>query len=162
MTKILTPQCDAHSGVEFFELCDRMSRQNRNRIRKYFSLFNRGLDGFESWTKMEVKISWHTPFNMFIPERLVGLVRISAVQFYSIWLGIAAAIFFLAAFRRVAAGADKAVWLIQNVLMRILIPLFMLMRILIQLFMRMRIRFAVREKKKFLPNLHLFFPKSYV
>ena len=31
-TKILTPRCATHCGVEFFELCDRISRQNQNRI----------------------------------------------------------------------------------------------------------------------------------
>ena len=36
----MTPRCDAHCGVEFFELCDRISWQNRNRIRKYVSLFS--------------------------------------------------------------------------------------------------------------------------
>ena len=29
-TKILTPGCDAHRGVEFFDLCDQISLQNRN------------------------------------------------------------------------------------------------------------------------------------
>ena len=38
-TNILTSWCDAHCGVEFFELCDQISRGNRTRIRKYFSLF---------------------------------------------------------------------------------------------------------------------------
>ena len=46
-TKILTPRCEAHRRVEFFELCDRISQRNRNRIQKYFSLFIRGPDGFE-------------------------------------------------------------------------------------------------------------------
>ena len=54
-TKILTPRCAAHRGVDFFELCDRISRRNRNRIRKYFSLFIRGPDGFKSLKKLEVK-----------------------------------------------------------------------------------------------------------
>ena len=39
----------------FFELCDRISRGNRNQIRKYFTLFIRGPDGFESWKKTEVE-----------------------------------------------------------------------------------------------------------
>ena len=47
---------------DFFELCDRIFRRNRKRVRKYFSLFIRGPDWFEAWKK-EVKISWHTPFN---------------------------------------------------------------------------------------------------
>ena len=42
-------------NVDFFELCDQISRWNRNWIRKYFSLFIRGLDGFESWKKLEVE-----------------------------------------------------------------------------------------------------------
>ena len=33
-TTILTPQCHAHSRVEFFELCDRISRRIQNQIRK--------------------------------------------------------------------------------------------------------------------------------
>ena len=53
--KSRAPWCDAHRGVEFFDLCDQISRQNRNWIQKYFSLFIRGLDGFESWKKLEVK-----------------------------------------------------------------------------------------------------------
>ena len=32
-----------------------ISRRNRNLIRKYFSMFIRGLHGFESWKKIEVK-----------------------------------------------------------------------------------------------------------
>ena len=63
--KILTPRCVWHRGVEFFELCDRISRWNRNQIRKYFSLFIRGTDEFESWKKWRLKISWHTPFKQF-------------------------------------------------------------------------------------------------
>ena len=59
-TIILTPRCDAHSGVEFFVLCDRISWGNWNRIRKYFSLFIRGPDGFESWKKWSSKILWHS------------------------------------------------------------------------------------------------------
>ena len=51
MTKLLTPRWNAHCGVKFFELCDQISRRNRNRIRIYFSLFIRGPDGFKSWRK---------------------------------------------------------------------------------------------------------------
>ena len=40
-----------------------ISRRNQNWIRKYFSLFIRGLDGFESWKKWRAKILWHTPFD---------------------------------------------------------------------------------------------------
>ena len=39
------------STAEIKKLCDRISRRNQNRIRKYFSLFIRGPYGFESWTK---------------------------------------------------------------------------------------------------------------
>ena len=42
--KILTPQCHAHRGVGFIELYDGISRRNRNRVRKYFSMFIRGPD----------------------------------------------------------------------------------------------------------------------
>ena len=37
----MTLRCAAHRGVKFFELCERISQRNRNRIRKYFSLFTR-------------------------------------------------------------------------------------------------------------------------
>ena len=33
------------------QLCDRISRRNQDRIRKYFSLFTRAPDGVESWKK---------------------------------------------------------------------------------------------------------------
>ena len=76
-SRSLTLRYDAHHGVwlcrmmhtaesdsamgctprSFFKI--RISRRNR----KYFSLFIRGLDGFESWKKWRSKISWHTPFN---------------------------------------------------------------------------------------------------
>ena len=59
--KFFTPQCHAHRGVEFFKLCNWISRRNRNRIRKYFTLFIRGPDGFESWKKWQSKISWTLP-----------------------------------------------------------------------------------------------------
>ena len=36
------------------QLCDQISRRNRNRIRKFFSVFIRGPDGVESW-KMKVE-----------------------------------------------------------------------------------------------------------
>ena len=67
----LTPRCVANRGVfqqslitwlrravcntprSFLKI--RISWQNRNRIRKYFSLFIRGPDWFESWKKLEVK-----------------------------------------------------------------------------------------------------------
>ena len=75
-----TSQCDAHRGVwlrgmmhtaesdsavgctprSFFKI--RISQRNLNGIRKYISLFIRGLDEFESWKKWMSKISWHTPF----------------------------------------------------------------------------------------------------
>ena len=57
------PRCHVHHRVEILELCYRISRQNRNRIRKHFSVFIRGPDGFESWKKWRWKISWHTLFN---------------------------------------------------------------------------------------------------
>ena len=59
----ITPRSQtAHRGVKI-ERCDQISRRNRNRIQKYFSLLIRGPDGFESWKKnWRLKISWHTPF----------------------------------------------------------------------------------------------------
>ena len=55
--KILTLRCHAHRRVEFFELCDRITRRNRNRIRKYFSLFIRCPDTYvgPNHEKIEVK-----------------------------------------------------------------------------------------------------------
>ena len=47
--KFFTLRCDANCRVKFYELCDQISRRNRNRIWKYFSLFIWGPDGFESW-----------------------------------------------------------------------------------------------------------------
>ena len=58
-TKTLTPRCDAHHRVEFFELCDQISRRNHNRIRKYFSLFIMKKMG-------DLEISWHTPFKFVV------------------------------------------------------------------------------------------------
>ena len=47
--------------------------RNRNRIRKYFRLFIRVPDGFESWKKWRSKISWHTPFNnYFLVSKLLN------------------------------------------------------------------------------------------
>ena len=37
---ILTPRCDAHREVEFFELCERISQWNRNRIQKYLAFLS--------------------------------------------------------------------------------------------------------------------------
>ena len=56
-----TLQSDAHCAPQSF-LKIRISWQNQNQIRKYFNLFIRALDGFESWKKWRSKISWHTPF----------------------------------------------------------------------------------------------------
>ena len=56
-----TPRSDAHCAPQSF-LKIRISWQNQNQIRKYFNLFIRALDGFESWKKWRSKISWHTPF----------------------------------------------------------------------------------------------------
>ena len=72
----LTPRWDAHRGViKNFRSLDspvwctprsflkiQISLWNWNRIRKFSSLFIRGLDGFESWKKWMSKILWHTPF----------------------------------------------------------------------------------------------------
>ena len=43
---------------EVFELCDQISRQNQKWIKKYFSLFIRGPDGFESSKKWRSNILW--------------------------------------------------------------------------------------------------------
>ena len=62
-----TAESDSAVGCtprSFFKI--RISRRNRNRIRKYFSLFIRGLDGFESWKKWRSKISWRTPFKQLL------------------------------------------------------------------------------------------------
>ena len=75
----LTPWYDAHCGVWLCSLMHttesdsvvwctpwiflkiRISRQNWNRIRKYFPLFIKGPDGFESCRKWRSQISLHTP-----------------------------------------------------------------------------------------------------
>ena len=60
--------CDVHRGYDLCstvcctpwrQLCDRISLQNRSRIRKYSSPFIGGPDGFENWKS---KISGHTSF----------------------------------------------------------------------------------------------------
>ena len=75
-TQSLTPQGDADRGVRlrgglntlsFLKV--QISQWNRNRIWKYFSLFIRGLDWFESRKKWRSKISWHTPFQHFLGLR---------------------------------------------------------------------------------------------
>ena len=48
----LPPRC---AWCRVFQLYDRISRRNQNRIRKYFRLFIRGLDGFELWKKCRSK-----------------------------------------------------------------------------------------------------------
>ena len=55
-----------HTAVEFFELCDRISWRNCDRILKYFNLFIRGPDtvGSNHENKWRSKISWHTPFKL--------------------------------------------------------------------------------------------------
>ena len=42
------------------QLCDQISRRNRNRIRKYFSLLIRGPAGFESWKKEVANLMTHS------------------------------------------------------------------------------------------------------
>ena len=80
-----TPWCDAHrrdylcgrmhTAEMISAVCncmipqrplrDRMSRRNRNGIWKYFSLFIRGPDGFESWKKLEVEnLATHSLLNL--------------------------------------------------------------------------------------------------
>ena len=77
----LTSRYIAHHGVWLRVGCTLWSflkipifRQNQNPIRKYLSLFIRGLDGFKSWKK-RFKISWHTPFkykkNFCFPAHLI-------------------------------------------------------------------------------------------
>ena len=79
-------------GVKFFQLCDRISRQNQNQIRKYFSLFIRA-DGIESRKKWRSKISWncltilvsavwvyhYTVFIFFLPSLLSISIYLSYV-----------------------------------------------------------------------------------
>ena len=50
------------------QLCDEISRRNQ----KYFTLFISGPDGFESWKKIKVKISWHTFFREEILCELIA------------------------------------------------------------------------------------------
>ena len=63
-------------------LYDRISRRNRNRIRKYFSLFIRdqkpkSKNGVESWKKLRSKILWHTSFKAVLRIR----IRIQRIRF---------------------------------------------------------------------------------
>ena len=56
-SKILTQWCHPHQSVEIFELwnCIPVSLRNRNRVQKYYGLFIRGPDEFESWTNRVTK-----------------------------------------------------------------------------------------------------------
>ena len=74
----MNPRCGEHSGVRLRGMMHtwsflkiRISLQNRNRMRKYFSLFIRCTDGFESWNKWSSKISWHTPFNSKVSKNIL-------------------------------------------------------------------------------------------
>ena len=71
----LTPRSDAHCESDSTVWCTPwsflkiwISRRNWNRIRKYFSLFIRGPDGFKSGKKWRSKISWHTPFKLTLSK----------------------------------------------------------------------------------------------
>ena len=50
--------------------------RNRNRIRKYFRLFIRVPDGFESWKKWRSKISWHTHFHCSWSSAYIPVVEV--------------------------------------------------------------------------------------
>ena len=59
--KILT--CGvAHPEVRMFELHDRISRRNRNRIRQHFSLFISGPDELESWKNEGIQSGDMVPY----------------------------------------------------------------------------------------------------
>ena len=84
----LTPRGDAHCRVRLRSLIDtlgiflkiRISQRNQNRIRKYFSLFIRGPDGFESWKNWRLKISW----NNFVPQHcFIDRKQTHFANFYS-------------------------------------------------------------------------------
>ena len=78
----LTQQYDAHAQwctpQSFLKI--RISRQNRNRIRKFLTLFIRGPDGFESWKIWKSKLSWHTPFNMETNLQKCRTIQISLFE----------------------------------------------------------------------------------
>ena len=69
-----------------------ISVQNRNSIRKYFSLFIRGPNEFESWKQYKSKILWHIHFKTTVPRRFklrrLSPIAVSAV-IYSIQTGSA-------------------------------------------------------------------------
>ena len=64
-----------------------ISQRNRNQIQQYFTLFIRGLDGFESWKKWRAKISWHTPFNQDIYYCITDSARLYQFVCYTISVG---------------------------------------------------------------------------
>ena len=60
----VSPRWDAHCGA-FLKI--RISRWIGNRVRKYVSLFVRGLYGFQSWQKIEVEnLVTHCLLSLFI------------------------------------------------------------------------------------------------
>ena len=65
-------QWDTHYGyTPRRQLCDEISRRNQ----KYLSLFISGPDGFESWKKIKVEISWHTFFREEIVCELIARAK---------------------------------------------------------------------------------------
>ena len=63
-----------------------ISQRNGNRIWKYFSLFIRGPDGFESWKKWRSKISWHTPFKGIRWPSMVNVPYMREVRLHHVIL----------------------------------------------------------------------------
>ena len=57
----LLPRCESPRGVRIFKLYNRIFRQHR----KYFSLFIRGPDGFESWKNIKVSNLVTNPFKPY-------------------------------------------------------------------------------------------------
>ena len=62
----------------------RISRRNRNLIRKYFILFIRGPDGFQSWKTMEVEnLVTHSIYdiiNFFLNNLACGMMHIAELD----------------------------------------------------------------------------------
>ena len=70
----LLPRCESPRGVRIFKLYNRIFRQHR----KYFSLFIRGPDGFESWKNIKVSNLVTNPYKPYTEAGIklqIGLIK---------------------------------------------------------------------------------------
>ena len=67
----LLPRCESPRGVRIFKLYNRIFRQHR----KYFSLFIRGPDGFESWKNIKVSNLVTNPYTLYRSRNKIGLIK---------------------------------------------------------------------------------------